>query len=183
MRSLVLCTLVSALCLPGCATSTASKPSGGDDASGGARAPDFSLRQVDGRTFRLSDHLGRDVIMLSFWATWCAPCLTEMPALEKLHQTYKDQGFTLVGVSMDGPETVANIRATLRRYGVTYPVVLDEETNVVARYNPTRDAPFAVLIDREGRVAQTKLGYAPGDEVKLEQSIRTLLGVSAASAQ
>src|SRR5688572_836396 len=122
-------------CVPGAPGSTTSA----------ARASDFTLRALDGSTVRLSNHLGKDVVLLSFWATWCAPCLGEMPALEALHQAYKAQGFALLSVAMDGPESLANVESIARRYGLTYPVLLDEDTRVVAVYNPTRDAPFAVL--------------------------------------
>ncbi|MBX5482475.1 MAG: TlpA family protein disulfide reductase [Myxococcaceae bacterium] len=145
------------------------------ETKGPARATDFSLRSLDGKTVRLSDHLGKDVVMLTFWATWCLPCLGEMPKLEALHQKYKDQGFTVLGISMDGPESIANVDPTVRRYGVTYPILLDEETRVASIYNPTRDAPFAVLIDRSGKIVETRLGYAPGDEVQLEKTIVSLL--------
>ncbi len=162
-------------CAPKTATHTVSQA----PTTGPAKATDFTLRSTDGRSVRLSDYLGRDVVMLNFWATWCVPCLGEMPELEKLHQKYKDQGLTIIGISMDGPETIANVDSTVRRYGVSYPIVLDEETRVVAAYNPTRDAPFGVLIDREGRIIETRLGYAPGDEVELEQKLQVLLGNSA----
>jgi peroxiredoxin len=165
-------------CAPKMATHTTSQLQD----TGAAKATDFTLRSIDGRSVRLSDYLGKDVVLLNFWATWCVPCLGEMPELEKLHQKYKDQGLTIIGISMDGPETVANVDSTVRRYGVSYPVVLDEETRVVAAYNPTRDAPFAVLIDRTGRIVETTLGYAPGDEVELEQKLQVLLGTSANAA-
>jgi peroxiredoxin len=164
-------TLLSLLVTAGCAPRTAT-PDGEREA---AQAGDFTLRTVEGQTFRLSDHLGKQVILLNFWATWCVPCLGEMPELEKLHQRYRDQGLLVVGVSMDGPESVANVQPTVRRYGLTYPILLDEETRVVGVYNPRRDAPFSVLIDRQGRIVQRFVGYAPGDEVKLEESIRPLL--------
>ncbi len=175
--------LLAVACATPAATST---PDGTAEAGAGTRAEqapekasaqatDFSLRAVDGRTFRLSDHLGKDVVFLNFWATWCVPCLGEMPELEKLHQTYGGQGLQIVGISMDGPESIANVQPTVRRYGITYPILLDEETRVVGTYNPRRDAPFSVLIDRSGRIVQRFVGYAPGDEKKIEAHITPLL--------
>jgi peroxiredoxin len=143
--------------------------------SASAAATDFSLVSVDGKTVHLSDHLGKEVVLLSFWATWCVPCLGEMPKLEELYQKYRGQGFTVLSISMDGPETVPNVDPTVRRLGVTYPVLLDEETRVVALYNPARDAPFAVLIGKDGRVSESRVGYAPGDEKQLAVAIEHLL--------
>lgn len=173
MRSAAALVLASALCVSACAHNVLT--SGADTPKDAAQATDFSLRSTEGRTVRLSDYLGKDVVLLSFWATWCSPCLGEMPELEKLHQRYKDQGLTILGISMDGPESVANVDSTLRRYGVSYPVLLDEETRVASLYDPTKDAPFTVLIGRNGRVVESHLGYSPGDELKLEQQIKTLL--------
>lgn len=158
----------------GCASQSAAQD------KGPAQATDFSLRSVDGRTFRLSEHLGRDVVLLTFWATWCTPCLGEMPELEKLHNEYRARGLTIVGLSMDGPESIANVEPIVRRYGITYPILLDEETRVSAVYNPTKDAPYAVLIDRTGRIVERKLGYSPGDEVKLKEQIVQLLAAAPA---
>ena len=144
-----------------------------------ARASDFTLRALDGSTVHLSDHLGRDVVLLSFWATWCKPCLGEVPHLEALHQKYKGQGLAVLSVSMDGPETLADLEPTARRYGITYPVLLDEDTRVVSLFNPARDAPFTVIIGRDGRVAETRVGFAPGDEKVLDEHLKTLLAASA----
>jgi len=144
-----------------------------------ARASDFSLRALDGSNVRLSDYLGRDVVLLTFWATWCTPCLGEVPHLVKLHETYKDKGLKVLSIAMDGPETIANVEPTARRYGVTYPVLLDEDTRVMAVYNPARDAPFTVLIGKDGTIAETRVGHAPGDEKILEEHLLALMGQSA----
>lgn len=148
---------------------------GGGGASG-ARASDFALPDVEGRTVRLSDFLGKKVVLINFWATWCAPCQGEMPHLERLYATYRDQGFVVLGVSMDGPESVANVAPMVRRLGLSYPVLLDEETRVVGMYNPKRAAPFNVLIARDGTIARTREGYSAGDEAEIEADVKRLLG-------
>src|SRR5687768_9876935 len=99
-RTLGRWTLGGLLLLGACAPRAAS-PDASPTASKGARAADFALQSLEGRTVRLSDHLGKDVVMLNFWATWCAPCLGELPKLENLHQTYGPQGFTLLSIAMD----------------------------------------------------------------------------------
>jgi peroxiredoxin len=167
--------VVAALsCSAGCAPRVA----GTGSPQAKARATDFSLRALDGSTVRLSDHLGKDVVLLTFWATWCTPCLGEVPHLVKLHEAYKGKGLTVLSVAMDGPETIANVEPTARRYGVTYPVLLDEETRVMAVYNPARDAPFTVLIAKDGTIAETRVGFAPGDEKVLEEHLLALMAQS-----
>ena len=132
--------------------------------SPGNAATDFAVRDTDGKTFRLSDHLGKEVILLDFWATWCEPCLSEMPHLEKMYEENKAKGFLIVAISMDGPETVADVPSFAQRHDMTFPVVLDEDSHVVSVYNPKRSAPLSVLIDRTGHVIRVRESYNPGDE-------------------
>lgn len=144
----------------------------------GAPAPDFTLRDLDGRNVNLSDRLGKDVILLDFWATWCVPCGAEMPHLEQLYQANKDKGFVILGIAMDGPETVAQVGPFARRYGINFPVLLDEETRVVNVYNPKRTAPLTVLIDRKGQIARIRNGYNAGDEKLVADDVASLLGAA-----
>ena len=150
---------------------------GGAQSSGesGSTATDFALQDVDGNWVRLSDHLGEDVILINFWATWCGPCTGELPHLQRLYETYKDKGFVVLAVSMDGPESVAEVAPHARRYGLTFPVLLDEETRVVGMLNPRRAAPYNILIDRDGKIVTTKEGYSAGDEDALEAEVQGLL--------
>lgn len=162
--------LLFALLLTGCAGATVHQST-----SVGAQATDFTLRDVDGRLVHLSDHLGRDVVLLDFWETWCVPCQAELPLLEKLYQQEKDRGFVVLAISMDGPETVAQVPSFARRYALSFPVVLDEETKVTAMYNPKRTAPLTVLIDRRGQIARVRDGYAAGDEKLITDDVANLV--------
>ncbi len=182
---LALLPIVSLSLLTACATTTSSTGGGSgprgagsvakESTTVGAPAPDFTLRDLDGRNVTLSDRLGKDVILLNFWATWCVPCGAEMPHLEKLYQTNKDKGFVIFSIAMDGPETVAQVGSFARRYGITFPVLLDEETRVVGIYNPKRTAPLSVLIDRKGQIVRIRNGYNAGDETLVEADVAALL--------
>src|SRR4029079_13212501 len=114
------------------AASTASCAGGG--ASYGA--PDFTLPSVDGRTVHLSDYLGKQVVLIDFWSTTCDPCMAEMPHLVDLYKANKDRGFVVLAISLDVPESRAQVNATVHDRGMVFPVLLDQETTVVARYNP-----------------------------------------------
>lgn len=135
---------------------------------------DFALRDLGGNTVRLSDFRGK-IVLINFWATWCKPCAAELPHLQRMYVTHAAKGVVILGVSMDGPETAADVVTDVRRYGLTYPILLDEETRVVAMYNPKSAAPFTVLIGRDGTIARTREGYSAGDEVKLEAELVGLL--------
>src|SRR5690606_3088603 len=101
----------------------------------GPLAPDFELEALDGRSVRLSDHRG-SVVLIDFWATYCDPCLAAMPHLNDLYRDNKQHGLVILGVSIDGPESLAEVKTTVSKLGVEFPILLDDESSVVARYNP-----------------------------------------------
>jgi peroxiredoxin len=141
----------------------------------GGSAPDFSLKSTEGKTIHLSDYLGKSVVLIDFWATTCDPCLAEMPHLVDLYKAKKGQGFVVLAVSLDGPESLAEVNRVAHDKEMVFPVLLDEETTVVARYNPKREMPFAVLIDKNGTIVQKKAGYTPGDEKSLAAEVEKAL--------
>jgi peroxiredoxin len=140
-----------------------------------ANAPDFSLKSTDGRTVHLSDYLGKSVVLIDFWSTTCDPCLAEMPHLVDLYKAKKDKGFVVLAISLDGPESLADVNRVVHDRDMVFPVLLDQETTVVARYNPKREMPFAVLIDKNGGIVQKKAGYTPGDEKNLAAEVEKAL--------
>jgi peroxiredoxin len=149
---------------------------GGKRAAGGSgpSAPDFSLASLDGPTVRLSDYLGKKVVLIDFWSTTCHPCLQEMPELVALYHKYKDRGFVILGVATDDPDTRAQVSAEVRSKKMDFPVLLDDETVVLDRYNPKGELPFAVLIDRRGSIVLKRASYQAGDE-KSMQTLRAAI--------
>jgi len=139
--------------------------------------PDFRLQDLDGNWVNLSEQLGDGVVYVTFWATWCVPCRREMPYLQKLHEEFADKGLTIIGVNTDPPGTTSKIKPFVNRYKISYTTVLDPNNNVLDKYNPTRELPYAVLIDRDGNVHEVFPGYRKGDEVRLREKIETLLAV------
>jgi peroxiredoxin len=162
--SALLCVSCAATQASGGGLAVAETSRGGGPLPAGTRATDFTVRDTKGRTVRLSDYLGKKAVLLDFWATYCEPCLGEMPYLEKLYEDNKDRGFVILALSMDGPETVAEVPSFAARNGLTFPVALDEDSHVASIYNPKSSAPFSVLIDKHGSVVRVREGYNPGDE-------------------
>ena len=151
-------------------------PDGG--AGPGAAAPsamDFALQSTEGKTVHLSDYLGKDVVLIDFWSTTCDPCMTEMPYLVDLYKTHKDKGFVVLAVSLDGPESLGDVNRVVHDKDMIFPVLLDQETTVVSRFNPKKEMPFAVLIDRSGKIIKKKPGYQPGDEKILAEEVAQAL--------
>jgi peroxiredoxin len=153
----------------GMASAEAVRPSG-------PRPPDFELDALDGSSVRLSDRLSNQVVLIDFWATFCDPCLAAMPHLEELYQKHRGRGFLVLGISIDGPESLAQVRTQVSKTGVTFPILLDTESTVIARYNPRTSAPFSVLIGRDGRILKKQEGYTTGSGRNLEADIEQALG-------
>lgn len=174
----VLLVLASGCATSGSSPAPAASSSAGDTAGPSdtnPRLPDFRLSTIDGDRFVLSEHVGKDVIVISFWATWCVPCLAELPHLSDLYEREKGNGLVVVAVSMDEPNTQAEVAPTARRLGLEMPVAIDDEQRAVRLYNKGRNAPMTVVIDRAGQIVKAQAGYNPGDEVRLEEQVKALL--------
>jgi peroxiredoxin len=112
------------------------------------RAPDFTLRDLNGQTLRLASFRGK-VVLLNFWATWCAPCLVEMPVFAAWQQQYGPQGFEVIGISMD--DSAAPARRVVERLKLNYPAAMGD-ARLAARYGGVLGLPLTFLIDRNGQV-------------------------------
>ncbi|HEY3841412.1 MAG TPA: redoxin domain-containing protein [Bryobacteraceae bacterium] len=127
------------------------------DESSRQTAPDFALKDVNGRTVHLSDYRGK-VVLLDFWATWCGPCKLEIPWFMEFERKYKDRGFSVLGVSMDDDGWKA-VKPFIEDFKVNYRIVLgDDRTG--DQYGGIEALPTAFLIDREGRVAVEHVGVS-----------------------
>lgn len=144
---------------------------------------DFALKDLQGNTVRLSDYLGKNVVLIDFWATWCVPCCKELPHFQRLYDAYRDKGLVILAISEDGPETVALIKPFIKRYNYTFPVLLDTDSKILALYDPSVVLPYALLIDRSGNTAKVHQGYSLGDELILEKEILELLEPKEAEAK
>jgi peroxiredoxin len=157
------------------ATPASGARTAGASPAGASAAPDFSLKSTDDRMVHLTDYLGKNVVLIDFWSTTCNPCMAEMPYIVDLYKAKKDKGFVVLAISLDGPESLADVKRVMKDKGMIFPVLLDEETTVVSRYNPKKDMPFAVLIDRNGNIVHRKPGYTPGDEKVLAEEVEKAL--------
>jgi peroxiredoxin len=147
----------------------------------GKVAPDFTLRDTANASHSLSEYKGK-VVLVNFWATWCGPCQVEMPHLQQLAKDLGPQGLVVLGISADSARDASKVKPLVMSKGLTYTVLLDPQTTVVAQYNPTKTLPFNVLVDRAGNIDQVFSGYNPGDEVALRAAIEKLLAVAPGGA-
>jgi len=120
----------------------------------GGPAPDFDLEAADGTPVGLKDYRG-DVVLLNFWATWCAPCRTEMPLLESTFESFRDQGFVVLGIDFD--ESAELVAAFGEELGLSFPLLLDPGGKIQHLYK-VRGYPTTVVLDREGRIQAYHIG-------------------------
>ncbi len=160
MRRLLLVLLV-ALLLPSSAVA-------------GEKATDFTLKSLDGENVSLSDFKGK-VVLVNFWATWCAPCLKEMPKLNEMQAELGDKGLQILSISADDPKDIAKVKITTKRMKYKPVVLLDTEAKAISSYNPNKDMPFTFIVTPYGEIAHTKKGFTEGDEVKMRHWVEALL--------
>lgn len=133
-------------------------------------APPFSMKNLAGEEVRLAD-LKDKVVILNFWATWCGPCRSEIPAFIKFQEAYRERGVEVVGVSLDDEEA-DYVGKVATRFGINYQVLMGTQ-EVVAAYGPIKAIPTTVIIDRMGNLYSRQLGVMSFD--KLEQAIKPIL--------
>jgi cytochrome c biogenesis protein CcmG/thiol:disulfide interchange protein DsbE len=140
-------------------------------------APEFTLKDADGKTVSLSDYKGK-VVLLNFWATWCGPCKIEIPWLIEFEKKYKDRGFSVLGVSMD-EEGWEIVKPYLAKNKVNYRVLLGDDV-VAQKYGGVDSLPTTFVIDSSGRIAKTHVGLVSKSDY--ENEIVHLLSARGADA-
>ncbi|HUO27733.1 MAG TPA: TlpA disulfide reductase family protein [Bryobacteraceae bacterium] len=134
------------------------------------KAPDFSLKDADGKTVRLSDYHGK-VVLLDFWATYCGPCKIEIPWFMDLERKHKDQGFSVLGVSMDDDGWDA-VKPFIADEAINYRVMVGNDS-IAEQYGGIEALPTTFLIDRDGNIAAVHVGLTSKSE--FENGIEQLL--------
>lgn len=122
----------------------------------GKTAPDFTLQDLNGNKVNLSDFSGK-VVILNFWATWCPPCIKEIPDFIKLYDKYKDHGFVMLGLSVD-QQGISRVKAFKQQFNVNYPILM-ADINVSDAYGNISNIPTTFVIDTKGKIQREYVGY------------------------
>lgn len=165
LKTLIVISLLSVLSLTGIDDSLASSDTG-------KFAPVFELKDLEGKKVSLADFKGK-VILLNFWATWCAPCKAEMPSLENLYRNLKGKGLVVIGVSVDNSEKT--VHSFVKEKGITFPILLDKGKEVSFDDYGVIGLPVTFLIDKKGVIVDKVFGERQWDSEEVKEKIKRLL--------
>jgi thiol-disulfide isomerase/thioredoxin len=174
IRSLTL--LIVSCALVGC-TKNSVAPSGAEQAEPehalvGQKAPLFTAQMLDDSPFDLAQHLGKDVVILDFWATWCGPCVAALPIIAEVAGEYKDKGVAFYAVNL--AEEPDGVKAFLEAQKLSVPVVMDRDGNVGKLYK-AEAIPQTVIIGKDGNVAVVHVGFRQDLKGALSSELDKLL--------
>ena len=138
----------------------------------GRLVPDFAYPGLDGKMVQLSDFRGK-VVLVNIWATWCRPCIDEMPSMEKLYQEFKDGDFEILAVSIDalGADVVTPF---MQKYNLTFPALIDKEGKIRISYGVT-GIPESFIIDQNGGLVKKIIGAADWSSVEVLNFFQNLI--------
>ena len=136
--------------------------------------PDLSIKLLDGKQVRLSVLLEEGPLLVSFWATWCAPCKKEMIFLEEFHQKYNENSFRVLAISTDSPKSMSKVKSYIRAKKHTFLVGIDPNQDIAKKMNALL-MPTTLILNKDRKVSWYPQGFIPGDEKEIEAQIRAVL--------
>jgi peroxiredoxin len=140
------------------------------------KAPSFKAVDVNGAKVSLEDLLGKGPVVVDFWATWCKPCIKELPYVQRLHEKYGPRGAQVLAVTIDSPKSQSQVKKFVGTRGYGFRVLLDPDQEIFRKLQGRGSVPYVVVLDAEGVIRYQHTGYRPGDEVELEKVVAGLLG-------
>ncbi len=140
----------------------------------GQQIYDTNMTDTDGRSVTLADLKGEKLTVVDFWATWCKPCLVSIPQLVKLNDEFGQKGVNFIGINEDGPRNIAKVKPFAFSKGITYPVLMDSDQQLMSDLMVSA-LPTLIILDKNGRVLYTHEGYSYGDENVIKAKISDLL--------
>jgi peroxiredoxin len=167
MRTLTILSLVLCTCIIIIAQSDS-------ETNSGRTAPNFQLENIEREIIKLNDYIGTGPILLCFWSSCCKSAVAQVEAFSVLYEKHNEESFVMFAIATDDEKTVAKVKPLVKSKKFNFPVLYDTDGNV-ARIYYAFDVPFSVLINKEGKINYSHLGYMKGDEIEMEKMIIALL--------
>jgi cytochrome c biogenesis protein CcmG/thiol:disulfide interchange protein DsbE len=139
-----------------------------------SQAPNFVAENLDGKKVELKELLGEGPVLISFWATWCKPCIKELNELQKVYEKYKEKDFEILAIDVDGPRSISKVKPMVKGLKWEFPILWDKSKDIYRKYH-VLGIPHTVLIDKLGEIRYTHTTYRPGDEEVIKKKIEELL--------
>ncbi|UCD87397.1 MAG: TlpA family protein disulfide reductase [Desulfobacterales bacterium] len=136
------------------------------------KAPDLTITTLEGKDLTLGDLCGlNQLVVINFWATWCRPCIEEMPALERTHTAYRHNRIALLGIATQ--DSASKVREFVTQHNITYEIALDKEDKISNAFGGVKVLPTTVFLDNKGNIIKIHKGYLTQRE--LELNLKNLL--------
>jgi peroxiredoxin len=132
----------------------------------GQRAPDFTLKTLDGGMVTLSDLQGKPVL-LNFWASWCPPCRAEMPDLVRVYEVRKADNLVVLAINLTYQDTIPDAQAFVKEFKMPFPVLLDATGSVARDQYGLRGLPMSFFVDRHGVIVRRQIGAMTGPQINV----------------
>lgn len=132
------------------------------------RVRDFSLPDMNDRQVSLYDYVGEEIVIIDFWASWCAPCMRLMPELDKIHN--ENDGVTVITISIDNPRSVSRAKSIVRSQNYSMITLFDTNQEIAQRFQVT-SVPHTFVIGYDGEIFYEHTGYTRGDEEELLEKV------------
>jgi len=133
--------------------------------------PDFEATDIDGKAFKFADIIGKKIVVIDFWATYCIQCRPMLDQLQILYNKYKDKGFDVVIISVDTPQNVGKIKPYFKSRGYPFTVILDTDSQISRVLKPGKGLPSTIVVNKNGDIVLRHEGYKKGEEKLLEEKI------------
>lgn len=139
-----------------------------------SQIPDFKLPDLKGDYYNYSQIKGEKVTIIDFWATWCQPCVRSIPKLIEIHNQYSNRGVQVIGINVDSPRNISKVRPFASSKGITYPVLLDSNSEVMSSMGLSV-LPSILIVDKNNKVVVSLAGFLPGEEEEIKKLLDELI--------
>ncbi len=139
-----------------------------------AQFPDIELLDIDKNHISLAEFKGEKYTVIDFWATWCKPCVTAIPKINKLYEEFSPKGIGFIGINVDGPRNLSKVKPFATSLNIKYPLLLDPDQDLVNRFN-IRVFPTLLVLNEQGKEVFIHEGFNPGDENLIKDELTKLL--------